>query len=127
MPKLRLRLLGLTASSQAAFLLLAALSFRGATAATPALGATALLFGIAVFGVAVLSGYAVLGMLQTAGIGDGVDEFRGLGQRAPLAAALLALTLCTLAGVPPLAGFLARFLALQSSMAAGNGCSGARR
>ena len=115
------RLIGVAASNQAAFLLLAAISFKGAITTTPAAGTTALLFGVAVFGFATLAGFALLAMLQSAGIPDGTAELRGLARRSSPAAALLALVLLTLAGVPPLAGFVGRFLAVESAMAAGYG------
>ena len=115
------RLIGIAASNQAGFLLLAAISVKGATAATPAAGTTALLFGVAVFGFATLAGFAMLTMLQTAGIPDGAADLRGLARRSAPAAALLAFALLTLVGLPPLAGFVARFLVIESAMAAGYG------
>ena len=48
-----------------------------------------------------------------------LDAFRGLSKRAPLVAALLVLFLLSLAGLPPLAGFVAKFYVLSAAFHAG--------
>jgi NADH-quinone oxidoreductase subunit N len=45
---------------------------------------------------------------------DDISEFGGLHQRSPALGACLALAMVSLAGIPPLAGFLGKFLLLQS-------------
>jgi NADH-quinone oxidoreductase subunit N len=109
------------ASGQAAMLLLAALGFASARAQTPATGTIALLFAIVIFGLATLAAFAFLAMFQTAGIGDTREEFHGLAHRSPPSALLFAIGLVTLVGVPPLAGFIARVLIVDSAIEAGYG------
>jgi NADH-quinone oxidoreductase subunit N len=48
-----------------------------------------------------------------------LDAFRGLSKKAPLVAALLLLFLLSLAGFPPLAGFVSKFYVLSSAFHAG--------
>ncbi len=48
-----------------------------------------------------------------------VSDLAGLSQQQPAQAALLGLCLFSLAGVPPLAGFFAKFFAFQATIAAG--------
>ena len=116
------RLVGALASAQAALLLLAILGVGvGASGFTDAQGTTAFLFALGVFGVSLLATFAALTILQTARLGDAVDDFRGLAHRSPRAALVLAIALAALAGVPPAAGFLGRVFLLESSLDAGYG------
>ena len=119
------RVVGAMASAQAALLLLAALSTGIGASHAPAQGGTALVFAVAVFGVALLATFVALAILQAARFPDAVDEFRGLGQRSPYAALLLAFALAALAGVPPAAGFVARLFIVESAVDAGYGWLGA--
>lgn len=48
-----------------------------------------------------------------------LDAFRGLSKKAPVEAALLLLFLFSLAGLPPLAGFVAKFYVLSAAFHAG--------
>jgi NADH-quinone oxidoreductase subunit N len=115
------RLIAIVAGGQAAMLLLAVLGFAGGQANTPGAGTIALLFAIVIFGLATLSAFAFLAMFQTAGIGDTREEFRGLAHRSPPSALLFSIGLITLVGVPPLAGFIARVLIVDSAIQAGYG------
>jgi NADH-quinone oxidoreductase subunit N len=115
------RLAGIIASAQAALMLLAIIGFGARSGTAPAAGTIAFLFALAVFGLAVLAVFAVLAMFQTAGLGDGREDFRGLGHRSPPSALLFAIALTTLAGAPPLAGFIARLLIVDSAFEAGYG------
>ncbi|MEA1944459.1 MAG: NADH-quinone oxidoreductase subunit N [Euryarchaeota archaeon] len=48
-----------------------------------------------------------------------IDNYDGLGKRAPLTALLMALLLCSLAGIPPLFGFTSKFVLFLSAIEAG--------
>jgi NADH-quinone oxidoreductase subunit N len=48
-----------------------------------------------------------------------IDDLKGLNQRRPWYAAIMAMMLFSLAGIPPLAGFWAKLSVLQSLLAAG--------
>ncbi len=50
---------------------------------------------------------------------DHLDSFRGLGKRMPLAALCMTVFVFALAGIPPTAGFMAKFLLFSSTIQAG--------
>jgi NADH-quinone oxidoreductase subunit N len=50
---------------------------------------------------------------------DHLDSFRGLGKRMPLAALCMMVFVFALAGIPPTAGFMAKFLLFSSTIQAG--------
>jgi len=51
---------------------------------------------------------------------DPLDAFKGLFQRDPFGASMLAIAMLSLAGIPPLPGFVAKFLVFKNVMAAGH-------
>jgi NADH-quinone oxidoreductase subunit N len=109
------RLIGQLFSAQAAMLLLGLLAFTNGSRGVPAYGMTAFLAGLGVTAIATVAAFGVLAMLQVAGIGDSLSDLRGLSHRSAPAALLLTVSVATLAGVPPLAGFLSRVLILVSA------------
>jgi NADH-quinone oxidoreductase subunit N len=50
---------------------------------------------------------------------DRLDAFKGLYQRKPFAAVMIAVAMLSLAGLPPLPGFVAKFLIFRNVIAAG--------
>jgi NADH-quinone oxidoreductase subunit N len=109
------RLVGQLISAQAAMLLLGLLAFTTGSRGLPAYGITAFLAGLGVTAIATVAAFGVLAMLQVAGIGDAIGNLRGLAHRSAPAALLLTVAIATLAGVPPLAGFLARVLLIAGA------------
>jgi NADH-quinone oxidoreductase subunit N len=71
--------------------------------------------------------YGLMNLLAFAAIPPGTDDarrdrlevFRGLFHRSPYAAIVIALAMLSLAGIPPLPGFIAKFLVFRNVMAAG--------
>jgi NADH-quinone oxidoreductase subunit N len=51
---------------------------------------------------------------------DSLDQLKGLFQRSPFAAVMIALAMLSLAGIPPLPGFVAKFLIFKNVLAAGH-------
>lgn len=109
------RLIGQLVSTQAAMLLLGLLAFTTGSRGLPAYGVTAFLSGLGVTAIATVAAFGVLAMLQVAGIGDAIENVRGLGHRSAPAALMLTVSVATLAGIPPLAGFLSRVLVISSA------------
>lgn len=70
---------------------------------------SALLFYLVVYAFATLGAFAVLAYLDERHEGVGLHDLHGLFRRSPLLAGVLTLCLLTLAGIPPTAGFLAKF------------------
>lgn len=79
----------------------------------------ALLFYLAIYILATLGAFAVLTILDTQSSGVFLNDLTGLFKRAPLLASILSLCLLTLAGIPPTAGFFAKFYILKLAFAQG--------
>jgi NADH-quinone oxidoreductase subunit N len=75
-------------------------------------------------GGAFIAAAAVVWMITTQRTGDlevpdHLDSFRGLGKRMPLAALCMTVFVFALAGIPPTAGFMAKFVLFSSAIQAG--------
>ncbi|HEY3362135.1 MAG TPA: F(420)H(2) dehydrogenase subunit N, partial [Methanosarcina sp.] len=75
-------------------------------------------------GGAFIAAAAVIWMITTQRTGDlevtdHLDNFRGLGKRMPLAALCMTIFVFALAGIPPTAGFMAKFVLFSSAIQAG--------
>lgn len=102
------RLLGYSAISHVGFLLLG-------IAVGTAEGNSAALFYVMVYGFMTAAAFGLLMLLDQSGAEvQTVEDFKGLSQRSPWYAFLMLLIMFSLAGIPPLAGFYAKFLALES-------------
>jgi len=77
----------------------------------------AVLFYILAYGVMNLLAFAVL---PRADDDDRIDGLAGLYGRSPYAALMIAVAMLSLAGIPPLPGFVAKFLIFRNVMAAGH-------
>lgn len=74
---------------------------------------SALLFYLVIYALATLGAFAVLAFLDQRREGVMLHDLKGLFYRSPLLAAILALCLLTLAGIPPTAGFFAKFFVFK--------------
>jgi NADH-quinone oxidoreductase subunit N len=73
-----------------------------------------------------LGAFAVAALISGEGEeGSVIANYRGLGTRRPVAAALLTFFLLAMAGLPPTAGFLGKILILSTSISAGYAWLGA--
>jgi len=110
------RLMGLSGVSHAGYLLIgviAALTVPAAASAVWFYLFTYLFASMAVFGV----------MAYLAGADDTaqeLDHYAGLAKENPFLATILAVGLGSLAGIPPLPGFVVKFLVFRNVMAAGH-------
>lgn len=67
-------------------------------------------FYLLTYVIATVGAFGVLALLAKAGVEDlSLDKVAGLGRRHPVLATLLLLSLLSLAGIPPLAGFMGKF------------------
>jgi NADH-quinone oxidoreductase subunit N len=82
------------------------------------------LFYVTVYAVATLGALAVTSGVERANGQDSREAFAGLIKRSPMQAVALLICLASLAGVPPLAGFIGKFTmfsqTLKSGMSHGN-------
>jgi NADH-quinone oxidoreductase subunit N len=107
------RLLASSSIAQAGFVLVAVAAIGRADLALPALG----LYLVAYL-ARNLAAFLVVGIVERATGSDAITSFRGLGFTSPLLAAAMAVLLLSLAGVPPLLGFVAKVVLLLAAMQA---------
>jgi NADH-quinone oxidoreductase subunit N len=78
-------------------------------------------FYLFVYGFMTIGAFAVLIVLQRQGIiGDELDDLNGLYRRSPLSALALLIFMLSLAGIPPLAGFVGKYFILQALIETGH-------
>jgi NADH-quinone oxidoreductase subunit N len=106
------RLLGYSSIAHAGYLLL------GVAAMTSA-GQAAVLYYLSGYLFTVLAAFAVLALVLRHVEGEDVTALAGLNQRSPLLAATMTLAMVSLAGVPPLAGFVGKFLLFKAALEQG--------
>jgi NADH-quinone oxidoreductase subunit N len=118
------RLLAYSSIANAGYILIGlAVALADGDAAGPWNGVSALAFYLAAYAAATIGAFAVLEHLGQPGRRiEGVEELAGLGRTRPLAAALLALFMFSLTGVPPLAGFFGKLMVFGSALSAGGWC-----
>jgi NADH-quinone oxidoreductase subunit N len=79
----------------------------------------AALFYMAAYALMNAGAFAVLNSISPSDDGIKVDSLAGLGSRNPFLAGMLALFLIALAGIPPLAGFMGKYLIFAGAAQAG--------
>jgi NADH-quinone oxidoreductase subunit N len=82
-------------------------------------GLEALLYYGAAYSFMNLGAFAVVAAIQRrAGVTSGLDTFAGLGRREPWLAILMTLFLLSLTGIPPTAGFFAKYYVIVAAVQA---------
>lgn len=111
------RMMGYSGIGHAGYLLMGVT----ALAAAPAMGAAAqgppaaILFYLLAYALTGLTAFAVIVLVTAAGSSEnGGRAWRGLHRRSPFLAVAMLLALLSLAGVPPMSGFFAKFLVLKA-------------
>ena len=79
----------------------------------------AVAFYALVYGLMNMLAFAALPMAADDAERDRLDNLKGLFQRAPFAAVMIAIAMFSLAGIPPLPGFVAKFLIFRNVIEAG--------
>lgn len=87
--------------------------------AAPDAGVTALLTYLGIYLFMNLAAFLAVVALVRAGVGETLDDLAGLGRRAPVPALCLTIALISLAGLPPLAGFPAKYAVIAAVVARG--------
>lgn len=105
------RLLGWSSVSQSGYALMAITVVGIHKSALPAL-----LVFLAGYAAANLTAFAVITQLRGR---TALDDFRGLASARPALAAVLALSLLSLVGIPPLAGFVGKLMLFMATIDAG--------
>ena len=102
------RLLAYSSIAQAGYVLIAVAVSGQVPGALEAAG-----YYLAAYMFMNLGAFVVVSQLERLTGNDAIRGLRGLGRRAPVAAVALTLSLFSLAGIPPLAGFLGKILLLE--------------
>lgn len=103
------RMLAYSSIAQAGYLLV------GLMAADTA-GINGVLFYSMIYVIANMGAFAVVIAVEKAAGSDAITEFGGLWKRAPLLGSVMTICLLSLAGIPPMAGFVGKLLLFSSIM-----------
>ncbi|TSA03967.1 MAG: NADH-quinone oxidoreductase subunit N [Nitrospiraceae bacterium] len=88
--------------------------------AADAFGVASVILYLAIYAFMNLGAFAVVTMLRRGGLeGDDIDDFTGLARRNKWAAFVMLLFMFSLAGIPPTAGFIAKFYVFMAAVGAG--------
>ena len=114
------RLLAYSSIAQAGYMLLpfALVGLGPDPVATNELAFSSAVLYILIYGVMNLGAFGVVVALAREAPGALISDFAGLAKRAPGLAIPMAMFMLSLAGIPPLAGFWAKFRIFQASLAA---------
>ena len=102
------RMLGYSSIAQAGYLMVG-LATMGMSPTTDVLGRSGILFFLASYAVTNLGAFIAIIAISNKIDSDLIQDFSGMGKRAPVLAATLSLCLISLIGMPPAAGFMAKF------------------
>lgn len=107
------RMLAYSSVSHAGFMLIAILSNGSGAAGT-------LLYYTMVYSISGVSAFAILKLIKQHTQGnESIGGFRGLSRRNPLMAGTMTLAMLSMSGIPPLAGFMAKYLIFVSAITSG--------
>jgi NADH-quinone oxidoreductase subunit N len=89
----------------------------GIAANTPRAGAAVLYYALT-YALTTVGAFAVIAIVERSTGSDRFDAFAGLSQRNPLLSGVMLVLLLSLAGIPPLVGFWAKFNLFAAVLAA---------
>jgi len=107
------RLLAYSGISHAGYLLLALISMKSGTA-------NAIFYYSSGYAIATIGAFAVAILVFKAMKNENIDAFNGLGKKNPLLAAALTMSMLSLAGIPPFAGFLGKYYIFSEAIKNGH-------
>ena len=112
------RLLAYSSVAQAGYMLLpfALVGLGSDPTATNELAFSSTVLYILIYGVMNLGAFGVVIAVAREAPGALISDFSGLGRRAPALALAMAMFMLSLAGIPPLAGFWAKFRIFQAAI-----------
>jgi NADH-quinone oxidoreductase subunit N len=116
------RMLAYSSIAHTGYILVGVAAFGAATPGSPAqaAGLESVLFYALAYAFMNLGAFACVAALQrTPGVTSQLSSFAGLAGRAPGLCLLMTLFLLSLVGIPPLAGFLAKWYVIQAALQVG--------
>jgi len=112
------RMLGYSSIAQAGYLMVG-LATVGMAAGTDAVGRSGLLFFLMSYTVTNLGAFIAVIAISNKIDSDEIDDYTGMGKRAPLLALALTLCLVSLTGLPPTAGLIAKIYIFSGAVSRG--------
>ncbi len=106
------RMLAYSSIAQAGYILIG-------VAAASTLGVTATLFYVLIYALSNLGAFATVIVVSNHLNSDAIPDYAGLSQRSPGLALAMLLFLLSLAGIPPLAGFIGKFYLFSAAVEQG--------
>jgi len=113
------RLFGYSSIAHAGYLLLG-VAAMAANVKNPTAGGSAILFYLGGYLFTVLAAFAVLCLVIRTMDSEDITALAGLSRRSPFLAATMTLSMVSLAGIPPLAGFFGKFLLFKAALEQGS-------
>src|SRR5438045_989456 len=110
------RMMAYSSIAQAGYILI---GVTASLASNNSAGNSAVLFFIFVYVLTNLGAFSGIIALANATGGERIEDFRGLGRRAPLLSLGTALCLLSLAGIPPMAGFMSKVFIFTTAWGSG--------
>jgi NADH-quinone oxidoreductase subunit N len=113
------RMLGYSSIAQAGYLMVglaATRVFSGSAPAAVTSGQSGVLFFLASYALTNLGAFIAIIVITSKINSDNIADFAGMGKRAPLLALALTLCLISLIGIPPAAGFMAKFYLFRAAI-----------
>jgi len=116
------RLIAYSAIAHSGYMLLPFVSTAGYIRIVPftniSQSTTALLYYVITYGLGTIGIFAIIGVVEKHTGSDHLSSFDGLSRRSPVLAGGLFIFLLSLAGIPPLSGFFAKFYLFLATLAA---------
>lgn len=109
------RMLGYSSIAQAGYLMVG-LATMGLSPAADILGRSGVLFFLASYALTNLGAFIAIIAISNKLNSDLINDYSGMGKRAPLLALALTLCLISLIGMPPAAGFMAKFYIFSTAV-----------
>ena len=109
------RMLGYSSIAQAGYLMVG-LATVGLVHGDSAAGQAPLLFFLVSYSLTNLAAFFAIIAISNKTGSDMIDDFRGMGKRSPWLAAALTLAMVSLIGMPPAAGFMAKFYIFSTAV-----------
>jgi NADH-quinone oxidoreductase subunit N len=109
------RMLGYSSIAQAGYLMVG-LATLGITSSSDIAGQSGVLFFLASYALTNLGAFIAVIAISNKINSDDIADFSGMGKRAPLLALALTLCLVSLIGMPPAAGFMAKFYLFRAAV-----------
>lgn len=106
------RMLAYSSVAHAGYMLLALLAVNN-------LSTSAVLFYATAYSIASIGTFCILNIITNSKGNDSVDSFNGLGKSNPKLAVIMTIVLLSLAGIPPTAGFFAKYFIFTAAFQSG--------